>query len=246
MQPGAKASRPALPFRRRRFQAVIFDAVGTLLHPREPVGETYARLARRYGVDLPASRLEEAFSRMLAAAKPNVFPGRPLAEVAELDREWWRALVRGVFRAADGAAHFEDFDAFFDTLFETYASHEAWELTKGTRETLTELHREGRVLAVLSNFDQRLRGILRGKHIHHYFAAVTLPADAGAAKPDRAIFDICLKRLGLPGHRCLYVGDRAREDLEAARAAEMLAIDVASLSSLTELPERIHKLEQTE
>lgn len=246
MPPGAIASSPALPFVRRRFKAVIFDAVGTLLRPREPVGETYARLARRYGVDLPASRLEEAFSRMLAAAKPNVYPGRSLAQVAELEREWWRALVRGIFRAADGSARFDDFDAFFGALFDAYASPDAWELATGARESLRALRGEGRVLALLSNFDQRLRGILRGKHIHQCFAAVTLPADAGAAKPDRAIFDVCLKRLGLPGHRCLYVGDRAREDLEAARAAGLLAIDVASLSSLIELPERIRKLEQTE
>lgn len=222
---------------------MIFDAVRTLLHPCEPIGETYSRLARRYGVDLPPSRLDEAFSRMFAAAKPNVYPGEPLERTAMLERDWWRTVVRGTFRAADGMARFEDFEAFFDALFSTYASPEAWELAPATREVLKELQADGRELALVSNFDQRLRAILRGKDIHHCFAAVTLPADAWAAKPDRAIFDVCLKRLGLPGHRCIYVGDRAREDLEAARAAEMTPIDVASLASLAELPERIRSLE---
>lgn len=223
---------------------MVFDAVGTLLQPRETVGETYARLAHEHGVDLPASRLEEAFSRTLANAAPNVHPGHPLSRIEALERDWWRAVVRGTFRAADGSARFRDFDAFFDAVFDHYARAEAWELAPGTRTALAQLRREGRILAILSNFDQRLRGILRQLGIHCCFSVVTLPADAGAAKPDRAIFDVCLKRLGLPGHRTVYVGDRAREDLEASRAAAMIPIDAARLASLGELPERIHALEE--
>jgi putative hydrolase of the HAD superfamily len=244
MSAGAIASGTAGASGRPRIQAVVFDAVGTLLRLREPVGETYARLARAHGVDVPASRLEEAFSRTLARAAPNLHPGQPLARIEALEREWWRSLVRATFRTADGMARFPDFEDFFDAVFHHYAHAGAWELAPGTRVALRELHREGRALAVLSNFDQRLRGILRQLDIHRCFSAVTLPADAGAAKPDRAIFDVCLKRLGLPGHRTVYVGDRAREDLEASQAAGMVPIDVARLTSLDALPGRIRELEE--
>ena len=40
----------------RRIHAVLFDAAGSLIRLREPVGATYAREAKGFGVDLPASR----------------------------------------------------------------------------------------------------------------------------------------------------------------------------------------------
>ena len=55
-------------------RAVLFDAVGTLIELREPVGETYARMARPFGVALPAWRVDDAFRRILKRAPPLVFP----------------------------------------------------------------------------------------------------------------------------------------------------------------------------
>jgi len=235
---------PSAPRPQRRIQAVVFDAVGTLLHLREPVGETYARRAAQAGVTLPASRLEEAFGRVLAAAPPAVHPGTPLAGAASLERAWWRERVRETFRAADGVARFTDFDAFFEGLWEYYAGAAAWSVARGARPALRQLRAAGLRLAVLSNFDQRLRGLLRALELHAFFDTVTLPSDAGAAKPDRAIFDVCLKRLGLAGHRAVYVGDRAEEDLRGARAAGMAAIDVKELATLEDVPARIEALEK--
>ncbi len=226
-----------------RLLAVIFDAAGTLMAPAEPVGETYARLAREHGVALSAARIEEAFRRVFAAAPANVHPGEPLARAAELEREWWRARVRETFLAADGAAHFRDFEAYFALLWEHFARGAAWRARPGAHAALSALAAAGRRLAVLSNFDQRLRPILRELGLLEFFECVALPADCGAAKPDRLIFDVCLKRLGLAAHRCVYVGDHARLDLEAASAAGLAAIDVAELATLADLPARIEAME---
>ncbi|MAE94339.1 MAG: hydrolase [Deltaproteobacteria bacterium] len=228
----------------RPIQAVVFDAAGTLIRTREPVGATYGRMARAYGAEVPASRLDEAFGRIFAAAPPNVHPGETLADSAELERRWWRARVRETFRAADGMAAFSDFDAFFDRLWDHYACAEAWELMPGAREALDELVERRLMLAVLSNFDQRLRPLLRQLGIHHLFEAVTLPSDAGAAKPARQIFDVCLKRLGIANHRCVYVGDRAEEDLASSRTAGLHPIDVRQLATLAELPALVEALEK--
>ena len=77
-----------------RLRAVLLDAAGTLIHPRESIGETYARAGRAEGAEIPARRLEDAFRRVFAAAEPMVFPGRPLAEVPDLERAWWHERVR--------------------------------------------------------------------------------------------------------------------------------------------------------
>lgn len=227
----------------RRIQAVAFDAVGTLIHLREPVGVTYARFAREHGVELPTDRIAEAFGRVLAGAGPNVHPGVPMAQAVMLERDWWRQVVRGTFRAADGMARFDDFDGFFELLWNHYSDAAAWQLDKQAEPTLAVLRDQELSLAIISNFDQRLRSLLQQLGIHELFRTVTLPADAGAAKPDRAIFDVCLKRLGLAGHRAAYVGDRAREDIAGSRDAGLHPIDVASLATLAELPARLAALE---
>jgi putative hydrolase of the HAD superfamily len=216
-----------------RLRAVLFDAVGTLVHLRAPVGETYARFAARHGARVPAARLEEAFGRCRASAPPVGWaPGQPLAEAAARERAWWRRLVDDTFRAADGASLPRPFDAFFDALYAHYGTAEAWALAEGARACLLALRARGLATGVVSNFDQRLRGVLRELGIHHLLDVVVLPAECGAAKPDRAIFDAALKRLGLWGGQVAYVGDDAARDLAAARAAGLLPVDVRALATL--------------
>jgi putative hydrolase of the HAD superfamily len=228
----------------RRILGVVFDAVGTLLLLREPVGETYGRLAAAHGVTLPASRIDEAFQRVLAEAKPNVHPGATLALAAEREHGWWRERVRETFRAADGMARFDDFDAFFAGLWAHYAEASAWRLGSGALQCLDVLSGRGLRLGVLSNFDQRLRRLLAALGLAERFDVVTLPADAGAAKPARAIFEHCLGRIGLAPANVLYVGDRATLDVAAARQAGLLALDVGSLSDLSALPAAIDHIEE--
>ena len=228
----------------RPIQAVVFDAAGTLIRPREPVGETYARFARDFGVELPPARIEEAFLRVFAAAPPNVHPGRSMAEAAVLERRWWWERVRETFRAADQMVRFDDFDACFERLWTHFGRGSAWKLAPGARAALEDLCERRYLLAMLSNFDQRLRPLLDELGISDVFDAVTLPADAGAAKPDRRIFDVCLKRLGIANHRCVYVGDRSEEDLRGSKSAGLHPIDVASLATLAELPARLEALEK--
>lgn len=228
----------------RRIQAVLFDAAGTLLRLRSPVGETYARIAREQGVDVPAEALDAAFAGVFAAAPANVHPGEPLWRVEALERAWWRDRVLECFAQTGNAAGFDDFDAYFEVLWKHYATPDAWALAPGVRGCLAALDDAGYALAVLSNFDQRLRPLLQALDLHAGFDAITTPADAGAAKPDRMIFDVCLKRLGLPGHRAVYVGDQAAEDVEAAQEAGLHAINVAQFANFAELPALIDDLEK--
>jgi putative hydrolase of the HAD superfamily len=226
-----------------RIAAVLFDAAGTLITPAEPVGETYSRLAAQHGVALSPARIEDAFRRVFAGAPPNVHPGEPPARAAELERAWWRARVRETFLAADGTARFRAFDAYFAALWQHFARGSAWRAREGAHAALAALRDAGRVLAVVSNFDQRLRPILRELGLREFFAEVVLPVDCGAAKPARLIFDTCLTRLGVAASASAYVGDHAKLDVEASHEAGMTPIDVTELASLADLPARIAALE---
>jgi putative hydrolase of the HAD superfamily len=222
-----------------RLRAVLFDAAGTLIQLREPVGETYRRLALAYGVVLPASRIEEAFRRVLRQAPPMVWPGRPPGEVAELERSWWRAVVRSSFRAADASARFTDFEGYFSALFDHFGGLEAWQPAPGAIEVLGALRARGLRTGVVSNFDHRLPRLLQGLGLAPQLEVVVRPADAEAAKPDPRIFGFALRRLGVGAEETIYVGDDALHDVAGAQSAGLTAIDASSLATLAELGPRI-------
>jgi len=226
----------------RRLRGVLLDAVGTLIELREPVGESYARAARDFGVDVPGWRLDDAFRRVLARAPAMAFPGASPERIGDLERAWWRDVVRATFRAADQMARFADFEGFFDALFSRFARPEVWRGRPGAREALARLEADRRLVAVLSNFDHRLPAILAGLELA--VGPVLLPGELGAAKPDPRCFAAALARLGLTPAESVYVGDDPASDLAAARRAGLRAIDVASLATLAELPRRIADLER--
>ena len=95
--------------------------------------------------------------------------------------------------------------------------------------------------AVVSNFDQRLRGILADLELAPLLDLIWLPSDAGVAKPDPAIFTSALRALGVTAERAVFVGDDAQRDLEGARSAGLRPVDVASLATLADLPALIER-----
>lgn len=207
------------------------------------MGETYARYLRAAGAALPASRVEDAFRRVFRGMPPMVFPGAADGEVPERERAWWRELVRRTLRAADGSAHVEDFEACFDALFRHYAGAAAWDVAPGAMEALDALRARGLRLAVLSNFDHRLPGLLASLGFSGRFEQIVLPGAARAAKPDPAIFRFALAALGLPAASAVYVGDDPDDDHAAARAAGLEAVDVRSLATLADLDLALQRLE---
>jgi len=84
---------------------VFFDLVGTLIKPRQPVGEQYARLARRYGADVDPRAMEAAFHQAMRTTAGST------QSTAAAERRWWQDLVRGVV-ASCGAAELERPDVF--------------------------------------------------------------------------------------------------------------------------------------
>jgi len=213
-------------------RAVLFDATGTLIHLRESVGTTYAQLAHRYGVEIPAARLDAAFTRVFRRMPPMAFPGVASGHIPERERHWWRALVMATFEEADATQRFTDFDRCFDQLFDHYAEPAAWELAPDIHETLAKLRQRGVRTGIVSNFDYRLPRILDAFGLTPLLDVVLLSADVGAAKPDPRIFAAAVERLGVEASEAVYVGDDADDDIAGARAAGLRGIDVTSLPTL--------------
>jgi putative hydrolase of the HAD superfamily len=196
-------------------RAIFFDAAGTLFYLTKTVGDHYADVGREVGLDLDAQKLESAFH---AAWKQ--MPRRPAIDGPREndDKGWWRELVGRVFDQVAPSLSELDRDNFFEVAYEHFAEAGVWKLYPEVPEVLDKL-RPHFELAVISNFDGRLRLILRNLGISKYFAHVFISSELGADKPDPEIFRRALKVMHLEADEVLHVGDDPERDWKAAKAA---------------------------
>jgi putative hydrolase of the HAD superfamily len=196
-------------------RAILFDAAGTLFFLTKTVGEHYAYVGREVGLDLDAQKLESAFH-----AAWQQMPRRPAIDGPRKndDKGWWRELVGRVFDQVAPSVNELDRDNFFEVAYEHFAEPDVWELYPEVPDVLEEL-RSRFQLAVISNFDGRLRFILQHLGISSYFSYIFISSELGADKPDPEIFRRALNLIDLNANEVLHVGDDPERDWNAASAA---------------------------
>ena len=205
-------------------KAIFFDAAGTVIKPARQVGETYVLLARKYGIEVSAVEIAARFRLCFQSAPPLAFSDAATARIEDLERAWWKELVQRIFEPWD---RFQKFDDYFAELFAYFAQPEAWLLYPEVTETLSALKSRGVVLDVISNFDSRLIGILKGLGTDHWFEHIFVSSRVGYAKPAPQIFHAALEQHGLKAEEALHVGDNEEKDLQGANGAGLKGVLIA-------------------
>jgi putative hydrolase of the HAD superfamily len=188
--------------------AVTVDGFGTLVRLVDPV-PALDRALRELGIERAAQVVRDAFAAEVAYYRPEAVSGRDQESLAALRLECTR-----VFLEAAGAQ--VEPGAFVDSFMGAIV----FEAMPGALETVAGLRTRGLEVAVVSNWDIGLAEHLERIGAASLFSAVVTSAEAGAAKPDPAVFWLALERLGVEPARALHVGDEA-EDEEGSRAAGM-------------------------
>lgn len=203
------------PRRWQRPAGLLLDAMGTLITLREPVGTTYAAAAMRHGLTVDPGAIDRTFPAILGAAPPLAFAGLVEEALLGAERDWWGARIEEVLRAcgAPGAPA-----ALRTELFDRFADPALWRVPADVDEHLPRWREAGLRLAVVSNFDSRLHGLLAGLGLDRWLDAVIVSSEEGAAKPSPQPLRSAIARLGLAPETVWHVGD-SPEDAEAARAA---------------------------
>jgi putative hydrolase of the HAD superfamily len=197
------------------FKAIFFDGAGTLIHLHKSVGYHYALVGRRVGLALEAATLDRAFiacwKQMLA--RPAIEGPRE-----DDDKGWWRELVDQVIDQVAPRTSELDRDAFFEAAYSHFAEAGVWELYPDVIEVLEAL-RPRFELAVISNFDGRLRMILEQLGVSQFFSHVFLSSELGVDKPDPLIYHRALKLSHRTPNDTLHVGDDPVRDWRGAEAS---------------------------
>lgn len=196
---------------RSPIRAITFDVGGTLIEVSPSVGHVYAEVAARHGVKGLSPRL---LDRRFAAA------WRAARQFSH-SRSDWAGLVDATFR---GLTDRPPSQTFFAELYACFAAPQARRVFEDVVPTLESLAARGLKLGVISNWDERLRPLLRRLRLAQYFAAIVVSREVGCSKPACAIFEHAVQKLGLPPEAVLHVGDDQSMDLRGARAAGLSAL----------------------
>jgi putative hydrolase of the HAD superfamily len=194
-------------------RAITFDAGGTLLEPWPSVGAVYAAVAAEHGWrEVNVAQLNANFAA--AWRRKTAF---------DYSTDAWRQIVEASFAGlVDRAA----VDEFFDELYARFEDPASWAVYDDVRPALESLRQRAIRLALISNWDLRLRPLLKRVALAEYFDAILISAEVGVAKPSPWIFREAAAQLGVLPGTALHVGDSEHEDVLGARAAGLAAVRI--------------------
>lgn len=205
-------------------RAVFLDALGTLLDLEPPsVG-----LRRALGGEVPEERLAAAVRAEISYYREHSAEGRDEASLADLRGRCARVLSESLG---------------FEVSAETLVGAIRFSPFPDAAPALRALRSRGLVTVCVSNWDVSLAAVLERCGLAEGLDATLTSAEAGAAKPDPAIFERALAIAGCEPDQAVHVGDTPEEDIDGARAAGLRALlirregggDISSLEEVARL-----------
>lgn len=191
------------------------DAAGTLVRPWPSVGAVYGRTAREHGIEVSDEEVNtefyKTFGRLQTCKQTN--EGE--------ESEFWRQVVTQTFRPFAGN---KNLDPLFEELWNLFAKGECWKLAEKAESTLNTLRVRGYELAVLSNNDARLRGVLADLRIDQAFDHLFISSEMGCEKPELEIFRKVEQTMDRKPNEILHLGDSHSRDFLGARKAGWSAL----------------------
>ncbi|KAG6771196.1 hypothetical protein POTOM_022543 [Populus tomentosa] len=208
-------------------RALLVDAVGTLVVPSQPMAQIYRQIGEKYGVEYsedeilnryrwaygqPWGRSRLRFMVGNGSTNDNLASNPNLPRYVNDGRPFWQFIVSSSTGCSDAR--------YFEELYSYYTTKKAWHLCDPDAEKVFEAIRKAGVkLAVVSNFDTRLRPLLRALNCDHWFDAVAVSAEVAAEKPNPTIFLKACELLEVKPEDVVHVGDDRRNDIWGARDA---------------------------
>ncbi len=200
-------------------RALLLDLGEVLVHPQPP--ELVRRMAELAGVPVPV--LTRAYW-----AHRNEYDLRGDA------RAYWDAVLRDAGSPLHAAARTAARPALVALDAESWTQYrdEVWDIAGRFRES-------GGRTALVSNCGPDVMGRVRAqREVARYFDAMVVSWEVGVLKPDRAIYDLTVRRLGVDAPSALFVDDRP-PNIAGAEAAGLQGFHFTGEESIPALRQRI-------
>ena len=191
------------------FDVISFDCYGTLIDWESGILAAMQPVLVRHELVSSASEVLRAYARAESAVEAGAY--RP-----------YREVLRRTFAAMAKDLGFAPQAGELETFVEALAS---WPPFPDTVRSLRALAGAGCRLAVVSNIDEDLfEDSARALQVEFEF--VITAASVGAYKPDPAVFEAALARMGLQPGRLLHVAQSRYHDIASARRLGIQTVHV--------------------
>ena len=190
-----------------RVQAVLFDFSGTLFRLEEDDSWFEGITVDERAVD---GHVQTELMRRLTAPVGQHVDMNPDAHHAWVNRDLEPHLHREAYLHVLRESGLADHHA--ESLYDRVIDPSNWTPYPDTAAVLKGLHRQGIKTAVVSNIAFDIRPAFRELGVAAYVDEFVLSYEVGAIKPDAAIFEAALTRLGVAAADALMVGDSDEAD----------------------------------
>ena len=181
-------------------KAVFLDALGTMVELEPP----WVGLRAALGDGIPEERLVAAVRAEMAYYKAHSDEGRDAESLADLRRRCAELLSR---------------ELGTEVSTETLVDSIRFAAYPDAAPALRRLREAGLTVVCVSNWDISLEQVLDRCGLADLLDGTISSAQAGARKPDPAIFSAALELAGCKAAEAVHVGDTAEEDVAGAEAA---------------------------
>lgn len=219
-------------------EAVTFDAAHTLIHVDWDPARITVEAAIRTGARIDPAVGREIYLRMLQGGWRDYQELNRTGSEEDCRGYWLELTEEWLLRQGETRDRVGDIAREVQRRLKP--GGDVYHVYEDVVPCLEGLLERGVRLAVISNWDFTLPGVLEDFGLAGYFEVVVASLCFGVEKPDPAIFAYALGELGVEAGAALHVGDDPMADFHGARSAGMQAriIDrsgVASASVLTDL-----------
>ncbi len=197
-----------------RTQAVLLDALGTLVELDDPAPRLRAALIERAGVDVGLEAAGRGFGAEIGYYLANQMRARDRAGLESLRDDCATAMLEGLAVPELDPATVRA--AMLDAI--------AFRTFDDVLPALRDLRGRGLRLVVVSNWDCSLPEWLDRAGIGPLVDGAVSSAVVGEAKPAPAVFEAGLRLAGCDAAEALFVGDSVENDVLGARAAGLRAV----------------------
>ena len=202
---------------------LVFDAVGTLIHPNPSVPIAYHSIASRYGSRFSVDEIGSRFRHAFRQSETDEFPNGPAAGSHNLSSDSieyarWRWIVEEVVPDVN------NIQQCFAELWDHFALPTSWSVFDDVGSTLTALRKSGYRLVIASNFDSRLHCVCRGHDALSEIEQSFVSSEMGCRKPAKEFYRSLISRCGCRPNQILMIGDDLEHDVAGPIASNMHAL----------------------
>ena len=212
-------------------RAVFFDVGNTLLRPHPSVSEVVRQVLAEEGHIHDLAAIDELMPLVDEYYEDRYRSDDTFWTDEDRTSQVWVGMYSLLCRKLGIDVGAEQIAA---RVYQEFGDPERWEAYPDVEPALVRLKARGLMLGLISNWDNRLSGLITGLQLTQYFDVIVSSADVGLHKPDPRIFELACQRLGVRPAEAAHIGDHHYADIVGASAIGMRPVLIDRLAESSE------------